>query len=215
MSPAAAARWTEPRRDDDARLVSDLISGDEDAFLRLVHREHASMIRYARLFVSTPASAEEVVQEAWVGVLNGLRRFESRSSLRSWIFGIVSNCAKSRGVREARSVPLSALAEDGERDAVDPDRFFPPGSPQAGRWMQPPEPWPQDCLERAETLELVREAIERLPGLRREVILLRDVQGWSAAEVCALLGITECNQRVLLHRARSRIRAELERHFAG
>ncbi len=175
MSPAAAARWTEPRRDDDARLVSDLISGDEDAFLRLVHREHASMIRYARLFVSTPASAEEVVQEAWVG--------------------------------------MPAPTEDSEEDATDPDRFFRPGSPQTGRWMQPPEPWPDYCLERAETVQLVREAIERLPGLRRQVILLRDVEGWSAEEVCALLGITEGNQRVLLHRARSLIRVELERHF--
>jgi len=213
MSPAAAARWTEPRRDDDARLVSDLISGDEDAFLRLVHREHASMIRYARLFVSTPASAEEVVQEAWVGMLVGLARFEGRSSLRSWMLGIVANRARSCGVRKGRSVPVSAPTEDREEGATDPDRFFRPGSPQTGRWMQPPEPWPDDCLERAETVQLVREAIERLPGLRRQVILLRDVEGWSAEEVCALLGITEGNQRVLLHRARSLIRVELERHF--
>ncbi len=133
MSPAAAARWTEPRRDDDARLVSDLISGDEDAFLRLVHREHASMIRYARLFDSTPASAEEVVQEAWVGMLVGLARFEGRSSLRSWMLGIVANRARSCGVREGRSVPVSAPTEDREEDATDPDRFFHPGSPQTGR----------------------------------------------------------------------------------
>src|SRR5467141_2786413 len=111
---------------DGARLVSDLISGDEDAFLRLVHREHASMIRYARLFVSTPVSAEEVVQEAWVGMLGGLARFEGRSSLRAWMLGIVANRARSCGVREGRSVPVSAPTEDSEEDATDPDRFFRP-----------------------------------------------------------------------------------------
>ena len=98
---------------------------------------------------------------------------------------------------------------------MDPDRFFPPGSPQAGRWMRPPERWPEDLLEQAETLAVVREAIERLAGMRRQVIKLRDVEGWSAKETCALLGITEGNQRVLLHRARSRVRADLERHFSA
>jgi len=118
------------------------------------------------------------------------------------------------GIREGRSLPLSELREE-EDDAVSPDRFFGPASPHAGRWMRPPEPWADDLLEQAETLAVVRAAIERLSGLRRQVITLRDVEGWSAKETCSLLGITEGNQRILLHRARSRVRAELERHFAG
>jgi len=215
MSAALEASGMTRRADDDARLVSHLLIGDEKAFLRLVNREHASMVRYAELFVSTRASAEEVVQEAWLGILNGLARFEGRSSLRSWMFGVVANRAKARALREARSVPVSALAEDGEGDGVDEDRFSPAGSPQAGQWMDPPQLWPEECVERAETLRLVRKCIERLSGLRRQVIQLRDVEDWSAGEVCALLGISECNQRVLLHRARSRIRHQLEHELVG
>ena len=215
MNPAVAANVTEPRTRDEARQVADLLAGDEAAFIALVRREHASMVRYAEQFVSSRASAEEVVQEAWAAVLAGLPRFEGRSSLRCWIFGIVANRAKSRGVREGRCVPLSALADEDEEDSVDPDRFFPPGSPQAGRWMHPPERWPEDLVEQAETLAVAREAIERLAGMRRQVIRLRDVEGWSAKETWALLGITEGNQRVLLHRARSRVRADLERHFSA
>jgi len=215
MNPAVAANVTELRTRDDARQVADLLAGDEEAFISLVRREHASMVRHAEQFVSSRASAEDVVQEAWAAVLAGLPRFEGRSSLRFWIFGIVANRAKSRGVREGRCVPLSVLADEDEEDSVDADRFFPPGSPQAGRWMRPPERWPEDLLEQAETLAVVRAAIERLAGMRRQVIKLRDVEGWSAKETCALLGITEGNQRVLLHRARSRVRADLERHFSA
>ncbi|OLC77554.1 MAG: hypothetical protein AUH83_04350 [Deltaproteobacteria bacterium 13_1_40CM_4_68_19] len=215
MNAAVAANVTELRTRDDARQVADLVAGDEEAFISLVRREHASMVRHAEQFVSSRASAEDVVQEAWAAVLAGLPRFEGRSSLRFWIFGIVANRAKSRGVREGRCVPLSVLADEDEEDSVDADRFFPPGSPQAGRWMRPPERWPEDLLEQAETLAVVRAAIERLAGMRRQVIKLRDVEGWSAKETCALLGITEGNQRVLLHRARSRVRADLERHFSA
>jgi RNA polymerase sigma-70 factor, ECF subfamily len=215
MNPAIAVDQTEPRTRDDARLVAEVLDGDEEAFTALVRREHASMVRCAELFVSSRASAEEVAQEAWMGILVGLRRFEGRSSLRCWMYGIVANRAKSRGIREGRSIPLSAVEEEDADDAVAPDRFFGPGSPHAGRWMRPPEPWADDLLERAETLAIVQEAIERLSGLRRRVITLRDVEGWSAEETCSLLGITEGNQRVLLHRARSRVRADLERHFAG
>jgi len=215
MNPAVAANVTEPRTRNDARQVADLLVGDEAAFIALVRREHASMVRFAEQFVSSRASAEDVAQEAWAAVLAGLPRFEGRSSLRSWIFGIVANRAKSRGVREGRCVPLSALADEDEEDSVDPDRFFGPGSPQTGRWMRPPERWPENLLEQAETLAVVREAIERLAGMRRQVITLRDVEGWSAKETCALLGITEENQRVLLHRARSRVRTDLERHFSA
>ena len=215
MNPAIAADQTEPRTRDDARLVADLLAGDEEAFTALVRREHAAMVRYAQQFVSSRASAEEVAQEAWMGILHGLRRFAGRSSLRCWMYGIVANCAKSRGIREGRSIPLSGLSEEDEDDAVAADRFFGPGSPYAGRWMSPPEPWADDLLEQAETLAVIKKAIERLSGLRRQVIALRDVEGWSAKETCSLLGITEGNQRILLHRARSRVRADLERHFAG
>ena len=215
MSLAIAIDRTGPRTRDDATLVADLLAGDEEAFTALVRREHVSMIRYAQTFVSSRASAEEVAQEAWTGILVGLRRFEGRSSLRSWMCGIVANCAKSRGVREGRSTPLSALGDEDDDDAVAADRFFPPGSPNAGRWMRPPERWADDLLEQAETLAVVQEAIERLPGLRRQVITLRDVEGLSAKETCSLLGVSEGNQRILLHRARLRVRAELECHFAG
>jgi RNA polymerase sigma-70 factor (ECF subfamily) len=200
---------------DDVSLVSDLLAGDEEAFTALVRREHGAMVRYAGLFVASRASAEEVVQEAWLGILAGLPRFEGRSSLRRWMYGIVANCGKSRGIREARSVPVSSIAKEDDDDALVPDRFFGSDSPEAGRWMSPPEPWPDDLVEHAETLAIVRDAIEGLNGLRRQVITLRDVDGWGAEETCALLGITDGNQRILLHRARSRVRAKVERHLAG
>lgn len=215
MNPSIAVDRPDPRTRDDGQLVADLLAGDEEAFTALVRREHASMVRYAQQFVSSRATADEVVQDAWMGILRALRRFEGRSSLRCWMYGIVANCAKSRGIRERRSIPLSALTEEDEDDAVAADRFFGPDSPHAGRWMSPPEPWADDLIAQAETLAVVQAAIERLPGLRRQVISLRDVQGWSAEETCSLLGITDGNQRILLHRARSRVRADLERHFAG
>ena len=147
MSPAIAMDETGPNTRDDAGLIADLLAGDEEAFTALVRREHASMIRYAQAFVSSRASAEEVAQEAWMAILVGLRRFEGRSSLRCWMYGIVANCAKSRGIRDARSMPLSALGEEDEDDAVAADRFYAQGSPNAGRWMRPPERWatPRRC----------------------------------------------------------------------
>ena len=138
MNPAIAMDRTEPRTPDEATLVADLLAGDEEAFSALVRREHAAMVRYARQFVSSRASAEDVAQEAWMGILVGLRRFQGRSSLRCWMYGIVANCAKSRGIREARSIPVSGLSEEEEEDAVAPDRFFGPGSPFAVRWFFPP-----------------------------------------------------------------------------
>ena len=211
MRPAIAV--SEPRLGDDARLIGKLLGGDEGAFLHLVRREHASMIRYAGLLVSGPGAAEDVVREAWRRVLTGLARYDSRGSLRPWLFGVVADCASSCGAPGLRSAPAAALDEDAEQDAVKADRFFPPGSPNAGEWKKPPKPWPEDCARRPKTLELLRESIDRLPVLGRQVVFLRDVEGWSAWEVSALLGITERRQRVLLHRARSRIRAELEHHL--
>src|SRR5262249_3924488 len=184
------------------------------AFLCLVRREHASMIRYAELLVSARARAEGIVNEAWVGILAGLAQFEGRRSLRSWMFSVVAECAKSREVSEALSVSLIALAEDGEDDAMEPDRFFREGVPQAGQWRKPPEPWPEDFVQCPEILELARKAIARFPALRRQVIFLRDVEGWSAEEVCALLEITDRDQRLLLRQARSSLHTKLEGYFA-
>jgi RNA polymerase sigma-70 factor, ECF subfamily len=202
---------------EDERTLAALRAGDEDAFLALVQRLHPSMLHVAFAFVSNRAVAEEVVQEAWLGVLKGLAQFEGRSSLRRWIFGILSNCARTRGVREARSVPFSSLGgeEEGE-PAVDPSRFRPPDhSHWPGHWSSPPTPWPEEQLLRREAMEAVERAVKDLPQAQRAVITLRDIQGCESAEVCELLGISEGNQRVLLHRARSKVRAQLEEKLRG
>jgi RNA polymerase sigma-70 factor (ECF subfamily) len=176
------------------------------------------MLRMALVHVRTRAVAEEVVQEAWLGVLTGLDRFEGRSSLKTWILRIVVNRAKSRGEREARFVPFSCLG-DGEADepSVDPLRFLGAGHPDwPGHWAVPPRSWasvPEDRLLARETLALIREAIDELPQRQQQVLVLRDVEGWGPDEVCAALGVSPGNQRVLLHRARSKVRAELERHL--
>jgi len=201
---------------DDARVVDALRAGDEKAFLALVQALNGPMLRVASVYVSSRGVAEEVVQEAWLGVLNGLQRFEGRSSLRRWIFGIVTNCAKSRGVREARSTPFSELGPQGDEDepAVDPGRFLPADHPRwPGHWSAPPTAWADEQVHSKESLAVVEAAIGRLPVNQREVITLRDVLGWSSEEVCESLGVSEGNQRVLLHRARSKVRAELEKHF--
>jgi RNA polymerase sigma-70 factor (ECF subfamily) len=195
----------------EARELAALRAGDEGAFLALVGRHHAAMLRVASLYVKSRASAEEAVQEAWLAVLSGLARFEGRSSLRSWIFGIVANCARRRAGRDARAVPLSALAPpDDDGPAVPAERFLGPGEEWAGHWAVAPEPWPDARLESSELVALVREGLGTLPEAQRAVMSLRDVEGWEAAEVCELLGLSEGNQRVLLHRARSRVRGYVE-----
>ena len=201
---------------EDARVVAALRAGDEKAFLALVQSLNAPMLRIASLYVSSRGVAEEVVQETWLGVLNGLPRFEGRSSLRRWIFGILTNCAKSRGVREARSTPFSDLGPQDDQDepAVDPGRFLPADHPRwPGHWSAPPTGWADEQVLNKESLAVVEAAIARLPVSQREVITLRDVLGWSSEEVCDSLGLSEGNQRVLLHRARSKVRAQLEKHF--
>jgi RNA polymerase sigma-70 factor (ECF subfamily) len=199
-------------------LLAALRRGDEAAFVRLVHALHGSMLRLAMVHVGDRAVAEEVVQDVWVGVLRQLDRFEGRSSLKTWILRIVSNQAKTRAVRERRTVAFSALAGDQDADepAVDPDRFLPTGHRWAGHWAAPPAGWrdlPEDLLLSRETMTEVERAMGGLPGAQRAVLVLRDVEGLSAAETCQLLGLTEGNQRVLLHRARSRVRAALERYL--
>ncbi len=198
----------------DAEL-SALRAGDERAFLALVNRHHAAMVRVARLYVSSQAVAEEVVQEAWVGVLRGLRLFEGRSSLKGWILRIVANCAKGRAVREVRSVPLSSLDSEDDREGatVPPDRFREENDLWAGHWSRPPSAWQDEQLSSAQMAEVVRETIETLPPSQKRVITLRDVEGCESAEVCELLGISEANQRVLLHRARAKVRAAVEARF--
>ena len=208
-------RSSDPAGSDDQHTLAALRAGDEKAFLVIVQRLHPSMLRVASAFVSSRAVAEEVVQETWLGVLKGLAQFEGRSSLRRWIFGILANCARSRGVREARSVPLSSLGrEEDEGPAVDPSRFRPPDdSHWPGHWSAPPVPWAEEQLLRREAVEAAERAVEALPASQRAVITLRDVEGCDSKEVCETLGISEANQRVLLHRARSKVRAALEDHF--
>jgi RNA polymerase sigma-70 factor, ECF subfamily len=205
---------------DDLRTVEALRAGDERIFRELVERYHASLIRVALMYVRTRAVAEEVVQETWIGVLRSLPRFEGRSSLRTWIFRILANQARTRARREARSVPFSSLAGvDDDSPTVDPDRFLPAEHPAfPGHWASPPRSWgalPEEELLARETRERVLAAIDDLPGSQRMVISLRDVEGWSSEEVCDLLEISEGNQRVLLHRARAKVRGALEEYLDG
>jgi len=204
----------------ESELLERLRAGDEAAFMALVDRHGPLMLRIALGHVSSRAVAEEVVQEAWLGVLQGLERFEGRSSLKTWIMRIVANRARTRGERERRTVPMSSLApadEDSE-PAVDPGRFRPADDPRyPGGWTVPPQSWaalPEERLLAGETLHRVHSAIGRLPPRQQEVIVLRDVEGWDAEEVCEALELSMGNQRVLLHCARSKVRGELE-HYLG
>jgi RNA polymerase sigma-70 factor, ECF subfamily len=201
---------------EDLRTVAAILAGDEREFEALVERYHRPLLRVAMSYVRSRSAAEEVVQDTWLGVLRGLPAFEGRSSLRTWIFRILMNQAITRGVRESRSVPFSALA--GEADpAVDPDRFLPGDDPaHPGAWAVPPRPWddlPEAALLSAETHAQVLAAIAELPPSQRAVITLRDVEGWPAAEVREALDLSEPNERVLLHRARAKVRARLERYL--
>ena len=200
----------------DAQLVEALRAGDEDAFARLVREYQPSLVRVARIYVSTQAAAEEVAAETWLAVLNGLDRFEGRSSLRTWIFRILTNIAKTRGQRDGRTLPFSALEEPNRvpEAALDADRFLDPDHPRwPGHWAVRPEPWPEEAVIAAETQTRLAEAIEALPPVQRAVISLRDVEGWSSEEVRNALELSETNQRVLLHRARAKVRRALESYL--
>ncbi|HET9119311.1 MAG TPA: sigma-70 family RNA polymerase sigma factor [Solirubrobacterales bacterium] len=201
---------------EDHELVQRLRDGDESAFVELIDRYGAMMLRVAQMYVRDRATAEEVVSETWEAVIKGIDRFEERSSLKTWIFRILTNRAKTRGQRDGRMVPFSALAGadfDSDEPAVDADRFLGPDSPTPGAWATPPVAWPEERLLEKETLDVIEMTIAQLPEAQRQVILLRDVDGWTPMEVADVLGITDGNQRVLLHRARSKVRAALERYL--
>jgi RNA polymerase sigma-70 factor (ECF subfamily) len=201
----------------DEQLVAALRAGDEEAFREVVRGWHSSLLRVAQIFVPSRAVAEEVVQEAWLRVLGALDRFEGRSSLRTWVFRILVNTAKTRAQREGRTIPFSALQDPARvpEAAVDPGRFLPDDHPQhPGGWAAPPRGLPEERLLAAEARDVIAAAIDALPANQRAVISLRDVEGWSSEEVCNALDVSEVNQRVLLHRARSRVRQALEDYLA-
>jgi RNA polymerase sigma-70 factor, ECF subfamily len=202
--------------DDDLALLELLRAGDETAFMMIVDELGPSMRRVARMYVSTDAIADEVVQEAWLGVLKGLHGFEGRSTLRTWIFRILINTAKTRGQRERRIVPFASLAgDDLDAPTFDPGAFLASGDAE-GHWSTLPFDWrgmPEERAEATETMHVVGGAIAMLPPMQAEVIRMRDVLGWSSEEVRNALDISETNQRVLLHRARAKVRGALEQHF--
>jgi RNA polymerase sigma-70 factor (ECF subfamily) len=198
---------------DESALVAALRAGDEHAFAMLVDLYGATMRRLALGFCRNAAVADEVVQEAWLGVIRGIERFEGRSSVKTWLFRILTNTAKTRAERESRTTPFSSFETDADLDepSVDPGRFRNARYP--GHWSDPPASWreiPEQRLLADETRGVIDHAIDALPDAQRLVIRLRDVEGWSAEEVCNVLDVSESNQRVLLHRARSKVRAALE-----
>jgi RNA polymerase sigma-70 factor (ECF subfamily) len=201
---------------DELALVARLRAGDEHAFEALVVRHYATMLAVARSYVQSRSVAEEVVQEAWLGLLQSLDRFEGRSSLKTWVIAIVANKAKTRAQRERRTIPFGAMTRDDDEPAVDADRFRGPGEPYPGHWRGSPSNWgasPEAVLQDRETMRAAMRAIAELPPAQQTVIRMRDVEGYSADEVCTALELTQANQRVLLHRARARVRTALERHL--
>ena len=200
----------------DDEIVAGLRAGDERTFRDLYERSNAIMKRVARGYVDSDAVAEEIVQETWVAVVTGIERFEGRSALGTWIFSILANQAKTHNARERRALPFASIAPRGDDGpAVDADRFQKDDEAWAGHWATPPRPWqkPERRLLSLEAREQLRRALEQLPDRQRLIVGLRDIEGLSAADVCDLLQLSQENQRVLLHRGRSRLRAVLEAYF--
>ena len=213
-----------PVSEEERALLEGLRRKDERAFTALVEQYNGSLMRLARLYVANRGVAEEVVQETWLGVLQGINRFEGRCSLKTWLFKILMNRARTRGVREARSVAvgsifdLEAEAAEAAEPAMPADRFRRPNDPWQDHWAIAPKSWgpnPEQALLSKECRKRMERAIESLPRGQREVITLRDIEQWTSDEVCNALGVSETNQRVLLHRARSRVRRALEQYFEG
>jgi RNA polymerase sigma-70 factor (ECF subfamily) len=204
---------------DESALIERLRRGDSHAFRELVSVHQAPLVRLAGMFVPSNAVAEEVVQETWIAVIRGIDRFEQRSSLKTWITRILVNIARTKGVKERRTVPMGSLLSDDSGDraaAVSPDRFTGPAG--RGAWATPPSRWsqiPEEVVLSSATISQVVDTVQQLPEQQKWVVMLRDVEGWSAPEVCEALGLTEVNQRVLLHRGRSAVRAMLERQLGA
>lgn len=200
-------------------LIEGLRRGDESVFAQLVDRYHASLVRVALHHVPSLAVAEEVAQETWLAVIEGIDRFEGRSSFKTWLFRIVLNQARTRGERERRTTPLSSLGSETDDDrapVVPPERFRGSDALWAGHWAAPPRRWEGDSEARLlakETLAHIDGVLAVLPPAQRDVLVLRDVHGLTGPEACEALGVSEANQRVLLHRARSRVRAALEHYL--
>lgn len=200
--------------ENESEFIAQLRGGDEAAFTRLVEKHHAGLMRMAMIFVSAQAAAEELVQETWLAVIDGLDRFEQRSSLKTWIFAIMANKARKRATRDARTVNLSSFDERDLERMLNPDEDRFDGREH---WTRPPAPWrvdPEERLLRRQLLEVVKATIDELPARQQIVVTMRDVQGFRGAEVAEVLDISPTHQRVLLHRARGTIRAALERHLA-
>jgi RNA polymerase sigma-70 factor (ECF subfamily) len=205
---------------EEMRLVEALRRGEEQAFVTLIDRYSPALLRLAQVYLPDRAAAEEAVQETWMGVLQGIHQFEGRASLKTWIFRILMNRAKTHALREGRSIPFSALPEADENDGeptVDPERFLPPDHFRwPGHWVSFPQSWediPEERLLSLETQGRIRQAIQALSPGQREVITLRDIEGWASDAVCDFLHISPANQRVLLHRARAQVRQALEDYF--
>ena len=199
----------------DEQTVAALRAGDERTFRELFARTYPMLKRVARGYVASDAVAEEVVQDTWMAIVTGIDRFEGRSALGTWIFSILANQAKTHGTREKRALPLSSIGPgDAEEPAVDPDRFQTDDEAWPGHWATPPRPWqkPERRLLSLEAREHLKAALSQLPDRQRLIVALRDVDGHSAEEVCDLLGLSQENQRVLLHRGRSRLRTVLEEY---
>jgi len=205
----------QPEHASDDWVVAALRSGDEQLFTSIVTSWAGSMLRLARSHVPTDSAAEEVVQDTWLGVLKGLEGFRGRSSFRTWVFRILVNQAKTRGIRERRTVPFATLAPDDSGPAVDPSLFLGPQDRYPGGWRSFPQEWPEHVALSNEVYQVVMTALETLPPRQRSVVSLRDLAGHTSEEVSAMLEISAGNQRVLLHRGRSVVRAHLQSYFAG
>jgi RNA polymerase sigma-70 factor (ECF subfamily) len=203
-----------PDYSDETFLVKALCARDVDAFAYLIDCYHAPLMRIARMYVPNNEVAEEVVQETWLAVLQGIQRFEQRATLKTWLYRILANIARTRGAKEQRTIPYADTQQFDDLPAVDLRRFRRFGR-HAGAWKRPPNPWPEpeQTVIDADVLATVQRAADVLPPAQREVLTLRDMLGWNAAEVCDALGISDTNQRVLLHRARSKVRGALERYY--
>jgi RNA polymerase sigma-70 factor (ECF subfamily) len=203
----------------EAELVAALKRRDELAFVAMVERYQGQLVRLAIVYCRTKDIADEIVQDTWLAVIQGIDRFEARASFKTWLFQILVNRARTRAVREGRTLSFSSLADEADNadePAVPADRFRPADDQWANNWAVPPHSWgdsPEALLLATETRQLIHQAIAQLPPAQQQVITLRDVEGWTSEDVCNVLELSETNQRVLLHRARSRVRAALENHF--